>query len=66
MQDDRLAFFAGIFYVRRFCVTKDIWYPCTPVYRLNGHTAFVLECVEQRDRHGYLFYFYEQFQVLFQ
>lgn len=31
MQDSELALFAGIFYVLTFCVTKDIWYPYTPV-----------------------------------
>lgn len=32
------------------------------MYRLNGHTAFVLECVEQRDRHGYLFIYMDNFK----
>ena len=31
-------------------------YPCTPVHRLNGHAAFLDECVKQRDRHGYLLF----------
>ena len=36
-------------------VVPRYWYPCTPVYALNGHTAFVRECDKQRDRHGYFF-----------
>ena len=55
----RLAFqCAGIFYVRNRFSTTLYRYPCTPVYRLNGRTAFVSECDEQRDRRGYLFYLY--------
>ena len=29
---------------------------------LNGHTAFVRECDKQRDRHGYFFYYYDEFK----
>ena len=48
---------AGIFYVRIHCTTL---YRCsnTPVYRLNGRTAFSRECVKQRVRFGHLFYLY--------
>ena len=46
---------AGIFYVRTYCTTL-YRYPCTPVYRLNGRTAFLDECVKRRDRHGYLLF----------
>jgi len=49
---------AGIFYVRNRFSTTLYRYPCTPVHRLNGHAAFLDECVKQRDRHGYLFYLY--------
>ena len=38
-----------------YLVFTRYWYLCTPVYRLNGRTAFGRECVKQRDRHGYLF-----------
>ena len=46
---------AGVFYVRTYCTTL-YRYPCTPVYRLNGRTAFLDECDRQRDRHGYLLF----------
>ena len=46
---------AGIFYVRTYCTTL-YRYLCTPVYRLNGRTAFVGECVRQRDRHRYFLF----------
>lgn len=46
---------AGIFYVRLFSVIDKL-YLCTPVYVLNGHTAFLDECDEQRDRHGYFLF----------
>ena len=52
----QLAFDAGIFYVRRHSsITLDRC-PCTPVYRLNGHTAFFDEDVRQRDRLGHLLF----------
>lgn len=46
---------AGVFYVRTYCTTL-YRYPCTPVYWLNGRTAFLDECDRQRDRHGYLLF----------
>lgn len=53
----KLAFIhAGIFYVRRHSSTTLYRCPSTPVYRLNGHTAFVGECDKQRDRLGHLLF----------
>ena len=34
-----------------------IWHPGTPVYALNGRTAFVKECDKQRVRPGCFFYY---------
>ena len=54
----KLAFIhAGIFYVRRHSSTTLYRCPSTPVYRLNGHTAFVRECDRQRDRLGHLLFY---------
>lgn len=47
---------AGIFYVRRHSSITLYRCPSTPVYRLNGHTAFVRECVKRRDRLGHLLF----------
>lgn len=55
MQDDRLALYVQAFFMSAYFVVSKYWYPCTPVYRLNGRTAFPDKCVEQRDRHGYFF-----------
>lgn len=53
----QLAFIhAGIFYVRRLSSTTLYRCPSTPVYRLNGHTAFSDECDRQRDRLGHLLF----------
>ena len=53
----QLAFIhAGIFYVRRHSSITLYRCPSTPVYRLNGHTAFVRECVKRRDRLGHLLF----------
>lgn len=53
----KLAFIhAGIFYVRRHSSITLYRCPSTPVYRLNGHTAFVRECVKRRDRLGHLLF----------
>ena len=53
----KLAFIhAGIFYVRRHSSTTLYRCPSTPVYWLNGHTAFVGECDKQRDRLGHLLF----------
>lgn len=53
----QLAFIhAGIFYVRRHSSTTLYRCPSTPVYRLNGHTAFSDECDRQRDRLGHLLF----------
>lgn len=53
----QLAFIhAGIFYVRRHSSITLYRCPSTPVYRLNGHTAFVRECDRQRDRIGHLLF----------
>ena len=53
----KLAFIhAGIFYVRRHSSTTLYRCPSTPVYRLNGHTAFVRGCDRQRDRLGHLLF----------
>ena len=54
------------FFMSAYFVVSKYWYPCTPVYRLNGRTAFRVECDEQRDRHGYLFYLYVKLQLYFQ
>ena len=54
----RLAFIhVGIFYVRRFYCITSYRYSNTPVYPLNGDTAFLGESVRQRDRFGYLFFY---------
>lgn len=54
----KLAFIhAGIFYVRRHSSITLYRCPSTPVYRLNGHTAFVRECDKQRDRLGHLLFY---------
>ena len=50
-----LALTLQAFFMSAYIVVFRYWYSCTPVYRLNGRTAFVGECVTQRDRHGYLF-----------
>lgn len=53
----QLAFIhAGIFYVRRHSSITLYRCPSTPVYRLNGHTAFLDECDRQRDRLGHLLF----------
>ena len=52
----QLAFDAGIFYVRRHSSINLDRCPSTPVYRLNGHTAFVCRCDRQRDRLGHLLF----------
>lgn len=53
----QLAFIhAGIFYVRRHSSITLYRCPSTPVYRLNGHTAFSDECDRQRDRLGHLLF----------
>ena len=49
---------AGIFYVRNYFSTTLYRCSNTPVYRLNGRTAFSRECVKQRVRFGHLFYLY--------
>ena len=49
---------AGIFYVRIHIGTTLYRCSNTPVYRLNGRTAFSRECVKQRVRFGHLFYLY--------
>lgn len=54
---------AGIFYVRNDYSITLYRYPCTPVWRVNAPTAFVSECVRQRDRHGYLFYLYVCYSI---
>ena len=51
----RLALTLQAFFMSAYLVFIRYWYLCTPVYRLNGRTAFLDECVTQRDRHGYLF-----------
>lgn len=54
----KLAFtHAGVFYVRRFYGITLYRCPNTPVYPLNGDTAFVSECDKQRDRFGHLLYY---------
>lgn len=54
----RLAFIhVGIFYVRRFYCITSYRYSNTPVYPLNGDTAFLGESVRQRDRFGYLLFY---------
>lgn len=50
-----LALTLQAFFMSAYFVVLRYWYSCTPVYRLNGRTAFLDECVTQRDRHGYLF-----------
>lgn len=50
-----LALTLQAFFMSAYFVVLRYWYSCTPVYRLNGRTAFGVECVTQRDRHGYLF-----------
>lgn len=49
-----LALTLQAFFMSAHIVLTRYWYLCTPVYRLNGRTAFGVECVKQRDRHGYL------------
>lgn len=51
-----LALTLQAFFMSAYIVVFRYWYLCTPVYRLNGRTAFVDECVKQRDRHGYLLF----------
>lgn len=51
-----LALTLQAFFMSAYIVVFRYWYSCTPVYRLNGRTAFVGECVTQRDRHGYLLF----------
>lgn len=54
----KLAFtHAGIFYVRKHFSTTLYRCPDTPVYRLNGRTAFVDECDKQRVRSGHLLFY---------
>ena len=50
-----LALNLQAFFMSAYFVVLRYWYSCTPVYRLNGRTAFGRKCVKQRDRHGYLF-----------
>lgn len=50
-----LALTLQAFFMSAYIVVFRYWYLCTPVYRLNGRTAFLDECDKQRDRHGYLF-----------
>ena len=52
-----LALTLQAFFMSAYIVVFRYWYLCTPVYRLNGRTAFLDECVKQRDRHGYLILF---------
>ena len=49
-----LALTLQAFFMSAYIVVFRYWYSCTPVYRLNGRTAFETECDKQRDRHGYL------------
>ena len=49
-----LALTLQAFFMSAYIVVFRYWYLCTPVYRLNGRTAFGRKCVKQRDRHGYL------------
>ena len=56
MQDEGLHYLQAFFMSAYFVVSLRYWYSCTPVYRLNGHTAFGSECVEQRVRHEYFFF----------
>lgn len=51
-----LALTLQAFFMSAYIVVFRYWYSCTPVYRLNGRTAFGDECVKQRDRHGYLLF----------
>lgn len=51
-----LAFILQAFFMSAYLVVTRYRYLCTPVYRLNGRTAFGRKCVKQRDRHGYFFY----------
>ena len=51
-----LALMVQAFFMPVNIVLNLYRYRCTPVYRLNGRTAFVDECVKQRDRHGYLLF----------
>lgn len=51
-----LALTLQAFFMSAYIVVTRYWYLCTPVYVLNGRTAFETECDKQRDRHGYLFY----------
>ena len=51
-----LALILQAFFMSAYIVVFRYWYSCTPVYRLNGRTAFVDECDKQRDRHGYLLF----------
>lgn len=51
----RLALTLQAFFMSAYIVVFRYWYLCTPVYRLNGRTAFGCRCDKQRDRHGYLF-----------
>lgn len=49
-----LALILQAFFMSAYIIVFKYWYSCTPVYRLNGRTAFETECDKQRDRHGYL------------
>lgn len=40
MQCDKLALYMQAFFMSAYFVVLKYWYPCTPVYRLNGRTAF--------------------------
>ena len=51
-----LAFILQAFFMSAYFVQFRYWYLCTPVYALNGHTAFTTECDEQRVRHRYLLF----------
>lgn len=50
-----LALTLQAFFMSAYLVVTRYWYLCTPVYWLNGRTAFLDECDRRRDRHGYLF-----------
>lgn len=51
-----LALILQAFFMSAYIIVFRYWYLCTPVYRLNGRTAFETECDKQRDRHGYLLF----------
>lgn len=51
-----LALMVQAFFMPVNIVLNLYRYRCTPVYRLNGRTAFTDECVKQRDRHRYLLF----------